>query len=195
MPGPSISQRPTVSPGSIRRLGAPLRPIPRALAALPPWPGAPVGFSKEIERDRKPVWSRYGSRTGSGIDAPRSVGAAGCAPAVLSCGVALAIDRLSSGFSAFRPAKPAPAIVAISIAEFLRKVRLLMAFSSSMNSRPCAGLFRGLSLELLRPNRIPIWMNRGAQLRHFYRVTSRIVPVTACSRQTYPFFEGMRTLM
>ena len=34
-------------------VGGPLRPTPRALAALPPWPGAPVGFSKDIERDSR----------------------------------------------------------------------------------------------------------------------------------------------
>ena len=31
--------------------GAPLRPTPSLLAALPPSPGAPVGFSKQIDRE------------------------------------------------------------------------------------------------------------------------------------------------
>jgi hypothetical protein len=41
--------------------GDPLRPTPSALAAIPPWPGIPVGFSKEIDRERRPGSSRYGS--------------------------------------------------------------------------------------------------------------------------------------
>ena len=35
--------------------GAPLRPLPSLLAAWPPCPGAPVGFSKLIDRDTSPV--------------------------------------------------------------------------------------------------------------------------------------------
>ena len=60
VPGPSMSHSWTVSPGWICRAGAPLRPTPRLLDALPPSPGAPVGFSNEIEREIRPVSKAYG---------------------------------------------------------------------------------------------------------------------------------------
>ena len=47
MPGPSMSQRTTFSPGARSFAGDPFRPGPRLEAAFPPSPLAPVGFSKE----------------------------------------------------------------------------------------------------------------------------------------------------
>ena len=37
-----------------------LRPTPKRLACWPPTPGAPVGFSNEMERETRPVSSTYG---------------------------------------------------------------------------------------------------------------------------------------
>ncbi|MFO1500999.1 MAG: hypothetical protein U1G07_21850 [Verrucomicrobiota bacterium] len=58
VPGPLISHSSTVSPGLISRAGAPLRPGPSLLAALPPAPGSPEGFSNEIDREISPVSKR-----------------------------------------------------------------------------------------------------------------------------------------
>ena len=53
-----MSQSWTVSPGWIAREAEPFRPTPRLLAAFPPSPGAPVGFSNEIDRETMPVSNR-----------------------------------------------------------------------------------------------------------------------------------------
>ena len=60
VPGPSRSQSVTVSPGWKSCHAAPFRPTPKILAAFPAWPGAPVGFSNESDRETRPVSSRYG---------------------------------------------------------------------------------------------------------------------------------------
>jgi hypothetical protein len=60
VPGPSMSQSWTSWPALSVMEGAPLRPTPSLLAALPPCPGAPVGFSKQIDRETRPASSGYG---------------------------------------------------------------------------------------------------------------------------------------
>src|SRR5260221_4626490 len=60
-PGPWILARTTFSPTAIILLGEPLRP----LAALPPAPRSPVGFSKLIERESRPVSIRAGVSNGN----------------------------------------------------------------------------------------------------------------------------------
>jgi hypothetical protein len=50
-----MSHNSTVSPGLITLQAAPFRPTPKLLAAWAPSPGAPLGFSNDIDRDTSPV--------------------------------------------------------------------------------------------------------------------------------------------
>ena len=51
-PGPDISASVAVSPAFSVKQGLPLRDGPRWLAAMPPLPGSPVGFSQLMVRER-----------------------------------------------------------------------------------------------------------------------------------------------
>src|SRR5262249_41216681 len=64
-PGPAMSASAIRSPGATMRCGAPFRPR----CAVPPRPGAPVGFSKLIARESRRVSMRAGSPKASNIAA------------------------------------------------------------------------------------------------------------------------------
>ena len=85
----------TVSPGLICCCGAPLRPTPKWLAALPPSPGAPVGFSNEIEREIKPVSRRYGWWITSGACWASEAGGAASAQAKVAAASSGTVNKRS----------------------------------------------------------------------------------------------------